>query len=473
MIALQISFWVLLFVVPFLLAIAAASSTILAGPYVRYAIYPYLAVLMFFTAGNYGVVTNGAMTSTIYSRGTGVLFFGFVNLYLYWLGMVVLFNMLWHKRSPPVAGVRKYLLFFVLLYFVYICFGLYFKQPFFLIISQTGVLNVFNMTVFVYVMLRVFNDQKSVDELIRFFLVCAMVRGIFGLVRFAFFGGDPANYYANFQDINVKLTFFDINDSIIAGMASFLSAWRLFDRDPADTPRARLMYWAMLVVGILVILFSYRRTAWLGLIPPALLLVWWHRQRINFFLAIPVIVMIMGGILMLWLARFHGDAGHHADLLAMLFPDATASGHFSLKSHRFFELRLALDTLRQHWLVGVGPWGLYQWSWNPDVNFHNGVFNFVHSAILHVWLKTGLIGLTLFVAALLASTVAAFHALKQINVPRWRGLAMTGFVGLTLFMPDILFGTPIIEYRTMQVMGFVLVLPYLARYAFESNQARA
>ncbi len=471
--ALQISFWALIFVVPLLLAIAIASSTILAGPYIRYAVYLYLTVLIFFSGSTYGLVTKGTITGTIYSRGTGKLFFGFVNLYLYWLGMVVLFDMLWHKRRPPVAGIRKYLLFFVALYFVYICFGLYVDQPFFLIISPTGVLNVFNMTVFVYVMLRVFKDKRSVDELTRFFLACAILRSAFGLIRFAFFGGDPANYYANFQDIHIKLTFFDINDSIIAGMAAFLSAWRLFDRDSADTSRTRLMYWVMVVAGILNILSSYRRTAWLGLIPPALLLVWWHRQRINVFLAIPVIVVMMVSILMLWLARFHSDVGHHADLLAMLFPDATASGHVSLKSHRFFELRLALDTLRQHWLFGVGPWGLYQWSWNPDVNFHNGVFNFVHSGILHVWLKTGLIGLTLFVAALVASALAAFQALKQINVPRWRALAVTGFVGLLLFMPDILFGTPIIEFRTMQVLGFALVLPYLARYALESSQAGA
>ncbi|MDG7001328.1 MAG: O-antigen ligase family protein [Nitrososphaerota archaeon] len=394
----QIGFWILLFFFPILLAGTIASSTVLAAPYIRYAIYLYLGVIIFFTGNTYGLVTQDAVIGTIYARGSGKLFFGFVNIYLYWLGMVTLFSALWNQRRPPVASIRKYLLFFVLVYLTYIAFGLFLKQPLLIIISQTGVLNVFNMTVLIYVLLRAFNDHQSVDELIRVFVAFALLRGLFGLFRFAFLGGDPANYYANFQGIPVKLTFFDINDSIIAGMAAFLSAWRLFDRESAETRRDRFAYCMIFVIGVFVILFSYRRTAWLGLIPPALLLTWWNRQRLNLFIALPMLFSMSAAIFMLWLARFHGDASHHADLLALLFPDATSNGHFSLQSHRFFELRLALDTLRRHWLFGVGPWGTYQWSWNSDVNFHNGNFNFVHSAILQLWLKVGLAGLCLFLS---------------------------------------------------------------------------
>jgi len=129
-------------------------------------------------------------------------------------------------------------------------------------------------------------------------------------------------------------------------------------------------------------------------------------------------------------------------------------------------LRLALDTIREHVLLGVGNWGEYESSSDASVAFHRGQFFFMHSGFLHVWLKTGLIGLVAFAGALYVAARDSVRLHGVIESPRWKAFAALGLAGLAVSLPNILFGTPIIEYRTMQVMAFVLVLPYLARAAW-------
>lgn len=456
----QILFYSMYIAVPLVLGLTLPISTILAGRYARYFVYPYLAVLIFFSASIFGVADEDVI-GTIYGRGTGWTFFGFVNLYLYWLGLVVLFDSLWNKRQVPKAAIRVFLFLFSLLFLAHIPVGLYLDKPFFLIISRSGVLNVFNMTVLVYVMLRVFRDQKSVNELMWFFLAAVLARCLWGLFRYAFLGGDPANYYANFQHLAVKLTFFDITDSVLASAAAFLAAWRLVDRSEGDSFYRRLFYWAVAIAGVLVILLSFRRTAWLGLMVAGLFFIYWHRHRISFIKLAPLIGITLVAVGVFWLKRFHYSASD--DLLANLFPDIASGGRVTMQSGRFVELKLALDSIFRHPILGVGSWGEYEASSRAEVAFHGGRFFFMHSGFLHVWLKTGLIGLTLFAGAMLASAYSSIKAQSDIYPSEMRALAGAGLVGLLMSLPNMFFGTPIIEFRTMQVLGLVLLLPYIAR----------
>src|SRR5512139_3857 len=111
----QIFYYSVFIAVPLVLGLTLPVSAILAGRHVRYFVYLYLAVLIFFTGSTYGVVDED-ITGTIYGRGSGRTFFGFVNLYLYWLGLVVLFDSLWGKRQAPKAGIRIFLFLFTLLF---------------------------------------------------------------------------------------------------------------------------------------------------------------------------------------------------------------------------------------------------------------------------------------------------------------------------------------------------------------------
>lgn len=465
----QIFSYAVFFAVPLVLGLMLPVSAILAGRYARYFVYLYLAVLIFFTGSTYGVIDE-EITGTIYARGGGRTFFGFVNLYLYWLGLAVLFDSLWNKRQAPRAGIRIFLFLFTLLFLAHIPVGLYLDEPFFLIIHRSGVLNIFNMTVLVYVMLRVFRDQDSVNQLVMLFLASVLARCLWGLFRYVFLDGDPANFYANVQQLSVKLTFFDINDSVLASIAAFLAAWRLVDRSEGANGYRWLFYWVVAIAGVLVILLSFRRTAWLGLVLAGLLFIYWNRQRINFLKLAPLLGLTVVAMGIFWSERFQFSASD--DLLASLFPDIASGGSVSLQAGRFVELALALEAIFRSPILGAGTWAEYATSSSrSEVAFHGGRFFYMHSGFLHVWLKTGLIGLVLFSGALVASAYTALRAQSELHAPEMRALAGAGMIGLVMSLPNLLFGTPIIEYRTMQILGLALVLPYLARCVLATHKA--
>ncbi len=84
----------------------------------------------------------------------------------------------------------------------------------------------------------------------------------------------------------------------------------------------------------------------------------------------------------------------------------------------------------------------------------------MHSGFGHLVLKSGLAGLAMFVALLAAFVM---HTLRQR--PHWRGnealLADAALAGLLFWLPTLLIGTPVIEFRTMTLLGLTLALPYL------------
>jgi type II secretory pathway component PulM len=85
----------------------------------------------------------------------------------------------------------------------------------------------------------------------------------------------------------------------------------------------------------------------------------------------------------------------------------------------------------------------------------------MHSGVLHIALKSGLIG----VMASLLVIVGAFRFIAKHSAsmaPRERGLLLVGAAGLLFMLPTFLFGTPLIEFRTMQLLALALALPYCA-----------
>lgn len=457
--------WGILIGVPLGLALTAVVSSALAGRWARYLIYPYLVILIFFSGSEYGLLEKEA-SRRIYSRGSGVLYFPFVNLYLFWLAAVVGIDALWNRLAPPVAPVRKYLLLFGLVFVGQIIAGLILDKSIFVILYRSGTMYLMNTIIFVFVLLRAFRDEKSVNELLGLFMICVFLNMCWGLFRFAFLGGDPANYYENFEHIEAKLTFFDINDSILATMGAFLAAARLTDREGLrNHPWKKLFFWALLATTTLVVILSYRRTAWIGFMLAGLAFMWLYRKRINFALVTLIAGISLVGVFSLWTYRFAGQS--HGSLLATLFPDVTGGGtSITTEGGRLFELKLAMETILDHILFGVGNWGEYTFSSNSAVAFHGGAFYFMHSGFLHVWLKTGLIGLIPFIGALYVAARDSTRLNATIGTPVWQALAATTLAGILVSMPNLLFGTPIIEYRTMQILGLVLVLPYLAQVAW-------
>lgn len=432
---------------PFHIALAAAFLSIVIAAVIRpyYALYAYLVIIFFFPNIGWGVDENVEIFN-IYGKGTGVLPFSLVNIYLF--GLFVISFLFWRNKQTNIAvcNIRKYFLIFNVLFLGYVTTGILTGVSFHDVVTGQGVIHVFNMTLVTLVLLRMVSDQEEVNRLTNFVLVCALVRGLWGTARFLFLGGDVANVYANVQKLNVKITFFDINDSLIACVAAFYSAWMVTWSGYVLSTKQKVFYWLVIIVELFVIVFSYRRTAWGGMLLAGMLfcsiLPW--RKRI---IAITAISIIAAFVLTVVTVQRFEKLSAKKDTGDMLLYDLQGS----TKGGRFAELYRAFETIMEHPVVGVGPWGGY----GPGEKY-----KFMHSGFLHVWLKSGTLGMLTFLA-MLTGFGLFFISRRRHLAPEERGLYDAGMAGVLFIMPTLFMGTPIIEFRTMQLIGVCLALPYI------------
>jgi hypothetical protein len=156
--------------------------------------------------------------------------------------------------------------------------------------------------------------------------------------------------------------------------------------------------------------------------------------------------------------QFTGDGTGAAGILGSLIYDIAPSK--SLDDNRFYELYAAAKSIGGNWLIGLGTWGTF--TGDEDIlSYHFGRYDFVHSGFGHVILKTGVIGLLLF-CGLLAAYIR--HYVK--NRKHLAGVSLllsdAGFAGFLFWIPTLLVGTPIIEFRTMLLLGLALAMPFVA-----------
>jgi hypothetical protein len=334
-------------------------------------------------------------------------------------------------------------------------------------------------------LLLTFRTRAHALELMRFIMLAGLARALFGLVRWVAFGGDPNNVYANRNAIPIKLTFFDINDSLLCCMALAIAALHLFrpasSGAVASRPRPAwlVLAWGTLLATGLCILLSYRRTAWIGAVLAGIVIAWrfpWRRRLHLLALGLPP---LGAGIGVLLGSRFAQSSEHG---LSRLVYDMQ-SARFGAESERVLELKFALADFLTHPLTGIGAWGRYagfehiSWQANPD----GGLF--VHSGVLHIALKAGLPGLILLAGLGWAFVRASRMALRQL--PAHDGLdsldsstssanhasaaclalATAGVAGIAFMLPDILVGTPVPQVRTTQMLAICMALPYIALQA--------
>lgn len=411
----------------------------------KYLVFLYLAILFYFSNSGWGVAKN-VQVFNIYSKGTGVLHFPLIFLYLW--GMFLMSALVWRRNRNALAlcNIRKYFWAFNILFLIYVVYGVATDVSVFAAISDRGVINVFNMSLLVVSLLMAFKTEEDLNRLANLLLVAAFTRGIWGIARFLFLGGDPANVYENIQKINVTVTFFDINDSLIACMAAFYAAWMITWNGKKISTKEKMFYYVVIAVELFIIVFSYRRTAWGGLVLAGMLFTMlqpWKR-RIQVFAITSAVGVFTFGTVAIWrLSKVSQGGGY----LGTLFYDVQAS----TSEGRFAELYRAFQTIMENPIMGVGPWGGY----GPGE-----IFDFMHSGVLHVWLKSGLLGLVIFLV-MYAAYVMFCMAKRHRVVPEHRGLYEAGFAGFLFLIPNFLMGTPIIEFRTMQLTGLALALPYI------------
>lgn len=451
----------------------------------RFLVYPYLLVFFWVNSTSYGNLAVFASRS-IYSRGSGMLFFGVVLWYVLgaWLcaRIAASFNHDFASgpqrpqcHTAPACNLRPWFLAWAVLLAAHVGAGLALGVPLADSLAPSGFSNIVWMAPLISLMLLAFRTREQALELARFIMLAGLARALFGLGRWALSGGDPNNVYANMNAIQIRLTFFDINDSLLCTLAFAIAAVALFQAPsgtavPAQGRLWRALAWATLAATALCVVLSYRRTAWIGFLlafvvvlmrfPPA--------RRLQLGLA----AMPLAGAAMAFVAarrlaqtRAEGGSGAGGGLLHDM-----QSRRFGPESERVLELKLAFADFLANPLAGIGAWGRYHgyqaisWQANPD----GGLF--LHSGVLHIALKSGLLGTALLAGTIVAFVLGARRALRSLP-PELLGLGAAGAAGLAFMIPDLLIGTPFPQVRTTQMLALCLSLPYLALAAAQHAPA--
>jgi hypothetical protein len=425
----------------------------------RFLVYPYLATFFWITSTTYGSLAVFA-TPGVYSRGSGLLFFPLVLYYTLGAWCCARVSASFQTFPTPACNLRPWFAAWFVLLGGHVAVALFSGVKLSEALAPNGFSNIVWMAPLVSLILLSFRTREHATELARFILLAGLGRALFGLVRWAAFGGDPNNVYANMNAIKIKLTFFDINDSLLCTVAFAIAAVNLFQAARTERPRFWVgIEWMTLGASALCIVLSYRRTAWIGFVLAFLVIMMRFPMRRRVQLAVLGLPLVGAALLYAAVKRLSQTKGA-AHGLSSLFYDME-SRRFGAESERVLELKLAMADFLSHIVTGIGSWGRYfgyqqiSWQANPEGG------QFLHSGVLHVALKTGLIGLVLVAGTIWAFVAFARRALRGLP-PEQLALATAGVAGIAFMLPDFLVGTPIPQVRTTQMLAVCLALPYVA-----------
>lgn len=459
----------LMYAIPFVIVAMASVATVItigiALERLWVAALIFIGILVFFTGSSYGQLEA---ERTIYSRGVGVFYISFVNICLLVIAVLTWFSKTYSKSKASNAGLFKYYwVYFVLMFAnVIVAANSEWSEKIFFILSPRGLFNFISLAALSYVLVNVFDNEELIKKAGSIVLILIGLRGVFGIVRWAFFGGDSANVYNNFEGTGSKITFFDINDGFLAAFAIFVSAWLLIFRPVIISLRAKYLLIFLMLLEIAIILLSLRRSAIIGFSLTAIMFVMIlpARHRLPAFLAGSLVagagVTIMGAMR---LSKLKGAADSHG-----FFFDLWNENQSTESSSRVLEYVEAWNSLGNNWLYGNGMWGLMH-SNSAALSYHGGDFSFVHNALGHILLKGGLVSVACFVFMMIYFGVHYFINRKKLTGLN-RMMADAGFAGVMFYFPTFMIGTPIIEFRTMMLFGLALTLPTVAQHITNTSK---
>lgn len=418
-----------------------------------------MAVLFLFSSSTWGQLQA---ENTIYARGVGQLSFSIMNLVLFVAGSAVLIRKMADRQYPHLApSLSTYFWGFALLLLAHVIVAMVSGIDILTALSYTGVINVLNMLIFMYLTIMAFREERGRNKLLATIIILAGIRAIFGIVRYIWFGGDTANPYGNFDRLDIKILFFDMGDNFVASLAAFCAAWLLTSPTLRLSTLKRLGLYAFLALEIAAVTLSFRRAALLGLAMMFIFLLSRVPKRKRIQLILMSTVIVVTGVTIFFQQRFqhiaHDDGNLFTSLLFDLMQDKDAGSE--APGGRWYELWAAAQSVGNNWLFGLGTWGTFTGD-QVLLDYHFGRFDFVHSGFGHIIMKTGLVGLLLFIGLLFKFTRFYFRHCKSLS-GNARLIADAGFAGLLFWIPTLLIGTPIIEFRTMLLIGLTLALPFI------------
>lgn len=416
----------------------------------------FVGVLFMFADATYGKLQ---IEGSIYARGVGVFYFSMLHLALLVSGFAVLCKKLAVPGAPQLAPpLAKWFFALLFLMLCHVVVGLMQGVDLNVILGYNGFMNVLNMLVFMYVLIEAFKSDGDKERLLLAIIGLAAIRAMFGLVRYAFFGGDAANPYRNFDNLDIKLVFFEIGDNFVVSLGAFCAAWLLMSPHARLSGLKRLGLFALMIMQIAAVALSFRRSSLIGLALMFTLLVLRlpGRQRLIVMLFAAGFLSAIATVFFQQRLQYAEDSNTSGILSSLVFDIARAD----VEDSRFYELYAAAKSLGDNWLIGLGSWGTFTGD-DELLFYHGGQYDFVHSGFGHLILKAGVIGVLLFCGLLYAYAAHYFKSRKYLS-----GNALlisdAGFAGFLFWVPTLLVGTPIIEFRTMLLLGLTLAMPFVA-----------
>lgn len=333
-------------------------------------------------------------------------------------------------------------------------------------LGRPGVLHLLLQGLLVAAIVCASQQEREVRLALALLMALVAARMAWGVLRYALWGGDPRSAYELDAGTPLRITFWDINDSLLA---CALGAWALWHAalgtGPLPTwrpgPRARAAAGVLALGCFAVAALSGRRTAQGGAALALLTLAWLlpRGRRWPALLALSLALPLAA-----WKLRDRLDEGAGLAGLPSALARSLSAGDAVIgdpRYRRFHELELAWETVGRHPLFGVGPAGAFEAPSARGLEYHKGNYGFVHSGFGHVLLKTGFAGLALFVALFACALAVLVRQWRRgpVAAREWLVIAAGG---LAASLPTLLVGTPLIEIRTMLVLGFFLALPLVA-----------
>lgn len=415
----------------------------------------FIGLLFCFSDSSWGALDN---QGTIYGRGSGMFYFSLLNLLLFVCGFTALMKRLAVRSAPPLPPpMGKYLAAFIVLLLGHLFAGLMANQEIMDVLSYRGAINVLNMMVFMYLVIMSFQDEQDMNQLLYLFIALGLLRSLWGLFRYAVMGGDTSNPYQNLEGLDMKLVYFDINDSFVASLSAFCCAWLLTAKEFRLQFLTRVFLVGVLLLEIATVALSFRRSSLIGL---GLMFIFLFlrlpgQRKLLFAVIAATLLSVSASIFFQQRLQFNSSGGI---LEAMIYDIAPRTGN--IKDSRLYELYAAAQSMEGYWLLGRGAWGSF--TGDKDLlSYHGEDFSFIHSGFGHVILKTGLVGLLIF-CGILFSFLSSYFKRRRYLIGTPRLMADAGFASFLFWMPTLLVGTPIIEIRTMLMLGLTLALPYVA-----------
>lgn len=416
----------------------------------------FIVLLFCFASSNWGVEVSG-MTN-MYTRGTGIFYVPLVALVLMVGGVATAVRKLANPGQPQLAvPLAPYMAAFAFMMLAHVAIGLASDISFYDIMHNNGVVNWIYMLIFLAMVVMAFHTEDDKKKLLYMFLALAAVRAVFGLVRYMFMGGDDANPYRNFEKLDIKIFYFDIADNYVAALAAFIIAWLLVAPRVKISLGRKFFLLGFLALEVAAVALSFRRSSLIGLgLMFALLFVLLPWKRRIFF-AVLASGALVGTAFTFFQQRLKFNVDKGGILQSMIYDVAPDK---NINSSRWYELYAAAQSMGDNWLFGLGSWGTYEGD-RATLDYHFGKLDFVHSGFGHIVLKTGVVGLALFIAMLGAFVMHYLRHRKYLQ-GNSRLLADAGMASLLFWIPTFVVGTPMIEFRTMLMFGLSLALVYIA-----------